>query len=140
MAGVEASVEQTEDRAALVERLRKSKETYEEHLWAAGHEAGKQWATEAAEFDELNRLSELRAQLSIHDLPRFFEDGNSAYSAGERLFFVIRPEEDGERDAARDFWKSLDIDGGTDLADKGSFAYGFFKGAIEILDSVEDEL
>ena len=62
------------------------------------------WAKKTAEAAEFERL-EWGADQEWESIPD--KSGSSAYSIGERLVFYIRPEVDGDRQAANEFWESV---------------------------------
>ena len=86
--------------------------------------AGRKWAEQHAEDAELQRLATstgLWWGLS-------FDDGTEL-STAELFFFTIRPEQDGDREAARHFWQS--VTGGTDMPEI-VFVDAFAEAAAEV--------
>jgi hypothetical protein len=92
-------------------------------IQAAGYRAGYRWAKEQA---DLQAIAERVAEL---DLGRI----NDAFTAGERLHFAIS--EDPDREAAAEFWGSLNDDEHPDEY----FVVGFADGALAAADEEYNE-
>lgn len=100
-----------------------------------GERNGRLWVTKkkpAATSEELDRLDEFhRSMADSPDWDRWFWEGpDDAYSAAERLYFVLAPDHDGDRKEARNFWEFVarpyEMDDITP-----SFVEGFVIGALE---------
>jgi hypothetical protein len=138
-----AEIVKQKGRASMSEaiaRLRASKAEHGSQLYRDGQDAGERWAKSRADFDELTLLSDLREQAQ----PRgewegcFTDDPlvSAAYSAAERFVFVIRPDEDGDRGFAYEFWSRI-VDGEMPAAE---FVFGFANAALVFFDEVRDQL
>ncbi len=123
----------------VVERLRVSKRKSDDSLFSQGYAAGEEWAKNQAEAEELERLSDFRDQCGT-DWDSVLTTGpDDAYGSGERLYFVISPEDDGDRGASCGFWESqLGLEDGS--CPKDSLVRGFVEGALEVWDEVKDQL
>jgi hypothetical protein len=115
------------------ERLNKAREAARERFYQQGAQAGREWAMHDADFDELERLSDLVNQVS----PSGFEclidrRANSAYAPAERLYFIMSPEQDGDRAVVNDFWERAAGSQFADLVNREGFLEGFVAGAVEI--------
>jgi len=126
--------------------LRASKSKSDDERYTTGKFVGTEWANDDAEAKELERLSSLHRQIFFEpslDWKTYFDDshGLSVYSAAERLYFTLHDEDDGDRDASREFWNSVLEDRviacDTNVAE---FFRGFCDGALEVWDSVKDQL
>lgn len=128
------------DMEAAIQRLRASRNEYEEMINAEGFEAGKEWAERYADFGQLKRLCEFGERLEsepVYGWEFFFgEDSNNAYCASERLVFEIEGEEP-DRNLASDFW---DAALGNEDLPEADFARAFAEGAIEFFKRVSDKL
>jgi hypothetical protein len=125
------------DMNEVIERLRASKQKFESEQFTQGHEAGQEWAKDAAEAEELIQLGKLRDRCGWRDWDGFFATGDrDAYGASERFVFAIWPERDGERAAATDFWEQL----GVEDVPSDEFVRGFAEGALSVWDQVKDQL
>jgi hypothetical protein len=127
----------------VLERLRASKRKSESADYQNGYALGKEWAEQSAEASELQRLEELHDKLV--DQPQFdwddyFNEGGSAYSTDERLYFEINPDDDSDRKAADDFWECAAGDALQKAANKSAFLKGFAEGAIDLWLTVKNEL
>ncbi len=109
------------DMGDVIERLRASKRRAEADQRADGKEAGKTWASEQAEYDELERL--MAADLiDAVDLPTFIK--------------CCDPEDNLCASEWEDFWREWV---GASSPSKTTLA-GFVEGAIEIFEAVQDKL
>ncbi len=122
------------DMDAVIARLRDSRLESAEATQADGFSAGQTWASGLATADQLQRLAEARDP--VHGW--YVGVGSSAYGAGEQVYFLIEPEDDGDRSAAEEFWKNA-LDG-DDMPDDDSFVQGFAEGACAIWYEVSDQL
>jgi hypothetical protein len=125
-----------------IERLRASRRRLNDDRFQEGFAMGQAWAKVSAEAGELERLADLRDRSSQDgwgwegnfDPP----DGASAYSAAERIAFVILAEEyDGDWGEASNFWEQQ---AGQEKHPPDEFVRGFAEGALEIWDLVKDEI
>src|SRR5262249_12612635 len=125
-----------------IERLRASKRTLDDDRFQDGFAMGQAWAKASAEAGELERLADLRDSSNQDswgwqgnfNLP----DSASAYSAAERIAFVILGEEyDGDRDEASNFWEQQ---AGQKKHPPDEFVRGFAEGALEVWDLVKDQI
>ena len=118
-------------------RLRSSKQKFENEQYTQGNEAGKEWAKDEAEAEELIRLEQWRDGCTHGEWPDcFVTDGTSAWGASENFVFRIWPEEDGNRDAAQNFWEQRGAEG----YPRDEFVRGFAEGALEIWGQVKGKL
>jgi len=122
-----------------IERLRKSNEERKQQLYNRGLESGKLWAETIAEADELIRLERLlttgRSEWDCQ-----LEGEGMAYSAAESLYFEINPENDGSRQASRDFWFANAGDGNARVIDEADFTRGFADGALQTWEEIKPSL
>jgi hypothetical protein len=104
-----------------------------------GNATGQRWVTKkGAPQEELARLDQFRSSLEdTVDWGRWFSDEpNDAYSTAERLYFVLTPDHDGDRDEAQSFWEF--VVRARDMADiTASFVEGFVEGALEAWDQTK---
>ena len=77
-----------------------------------------------ATLSQLRRLAELAQVSCPSEWDRWFTMGTDAYTAAERLFFTLNPDQEGDREAAAEFW-------GGHLADRE--VQEFAEGALEYL-------
>ena len=91
--------------------------------------AGQKWAANEATCDHLDRLNELYEQLRHEPIgwdSWFSDQPSGVHTTAERLFFVIEPEQHGDRSAAETFWEcfehAYDLD--------AEFVKAFAEGAI----------
>src|SRR5437764_662816 len=88
----------------VVERFRSAMQQAEEQDYQDGVEAGRRWAGgDPAPYREVKRLGRLRDKLG-NDWDGWFEQGDSAWSVAERLYFALYLDDDGDRNAAAGFW------------------------------------
>ncbi len=128
------------DMQDVIQRLQASKRRYQEEATQAGYDEGAKWAREQAEYDELRNLFMAPNGTSmIFSIDTFFTTGSGdAYCSAERFVFVIRPELDGDRQAARDFWGAIF----GDIADlpQDELVIGFASGALDVWGLVQSQL
>jgi hypothetical protein len=123
----------------VVQRLRASKQRIEDEQYQEGEEAGRRWAENEAEADELSRLEQCRQGAGYDWARLFYQRESQAYSADEWLFFRIRPEFEGDREEARLFWEDV-LGEDAHLTDIPSFVQGFAEGALGLWGEVKDRL
>jgi hypothetical protein len=107
----------------VVNRLRASKRTFEDHKYQEGHDAGKRWASNNAEAAELMRLAAWHHLHQPHCGPVDFTS-------------AVWPEHEGDTDIADAFWYPH----ADDRSPTGAFVRGFADGALAIWDEVKDKL
>ncbi len=128
----------TRNMQDVVARLRNSRTQRQNDETVAGRAAGQDWAKQRAEAHELERLEKLVYpsegwEVLLIDTP------NQAFSTAEIVFFAIFPDANGDRRAAECFW--TDESGFEDYRSVTTdFVRGFGEGAIELWDSVKDQL
>lgn len=132
------------DMTDVIARLRASKRKHEDHTYELGHSAGKDWARNQAEVPELQRLESLHDQYGhTHEWDLIFSsDDTSAYGVGEGFYFTIQPNDNGDRQAAEEFWQANTggDDRGRELMSDDSYVRGFAEGALAVWDEVKDQL
>ena len=111
------------DMESVVERLRASKYRLEEGAVEAGKEAGRTWAKERAEYDELDRLATLN-------------ENHSDIVGVVVLQNYIDPEEDLDEHQWARFWEENFGRGRPNDA----FARGFAEGAASVFQEVADQI
>ena len=111
------------------ERLRNSMSGALNDEQEQGKVAGRNWVLHknGASYAELHRLEE---QFRQWDDAFFQENDQDAYSVAERLVFVICPDGEGDRKAARAFWENW----ADEASVSGPFVEGFIEGAMEVWD------
>jgi hypothetical protein len=119
----------------VIERLSLSKMKGELATVTEGRRAGRKWAESRAEAIDLQRLEEARD--GQHGWG--FGVGQSAYTVGQQFYFIIGPNDDGDRQAAEAFWDSVTGDGDRDR-DSAEFVNGFALGAMSLWDEVKDKI
>jgi hypothetical protein len=124
-----AAIAAHEHRKALtmtttIERLRASKDKYLEKIQDEGVEAGRAWARDRAEFEELRNVANLHESHSSNGLDVTVNDLKKA----------MDPEDDL---SVRDFAEILGFD---DQEPSDEFAAAFAEGATDIWIDVKDEL
>ena len=67
-------------------------------------ERGFNWAKSGANNAQLSRIAKFAKEICPSDWDRWFDGGNDAFTAAERLFFVLEPSQDGDRETAAKFW------------------------------------
>lgn len=88
--------------------MRKSEE------YKRGHFQGASWATAKGNKLRAARVKKLDASLPADMGIRQWFESASAFTPAERLFFVIEPKQDGDREAAQKFWTSRSASGDVD--------------------------
>ena len=117
-------------RKTVAERLRLLKAKYEELVEVEGMKAGRKWAEQRAYGVELQRLTTCAGLWWGLN----FDDGTEL-SAGERFFFTIRPDQDGDREAALAFWTS--VTGAAEMPDS-VFVDAFAETAAEVWEQTQE--
>jgi hypothetical protein len=125
----------------VIERLRASKRKSDSEQSRDGYTAGQAWAERHAEAAELERLDSFVTciEQDSSDWDGFLDASGSAYGPGERLYFALQPDDDGNRGAARDFWEGAARAEALDSL-PGEFIRGFAEGALSVWHRVEDKL
>lgn len=110
--------------------------------YEAGKHAGRLWVTKKqppASSEELDRLDEFhRAMEGSTDWDIWFSDGGlvlSAFTTAERLYFILTPYHDGDRDEAQSFWEFVAWPHEMDDISP-SFVEGFVIGVLEVRDEM----
>ncbi len=119
----------------VIQRLRASKLDDESNVANQGREAGREWAKHNAEYVELKRLARAMANKQPNDPELFIVPEGNAYAGCEVFVFTIRPDADGDRREACEFWEFLDQDCPDD-----EFVQAFAEGVLEIWHEVSDKL
>ncbi|MHB8954171.1 MAG: hypothetical protein ACYC4U_14475 [Pirellulaceae bacterium] len=127
----------------VVARLQKSKIGSETTDFDSGCAVGMEWAAATAEYAELIALAQIQEQRisdpSCDPIVQGDEESyDNAYTVTERVFFLISPANDGDREAAWDFWTVVQGDG--DFAPSTAWLNGFIDGALIVFDAVRDKL
>lgn len=114
----------------VADRLRKLKAKWEERLEIEGMKAGRKWALRQFGTPALERLAlsaDLWWSLTCYDY--------SDRPVGELLYYTLRPEHDGDQEAALHFWDL--VTGAPELPDRG-FVCAFAETAQEIWQQSQD--
>jgi hypothetical protein len=114
-------LKKTDMEAANIERLRKSKEGALESWEAVGHEAGKRWALEAAEYDDVARVAS--------DTTEYFD--------ARSLVAIVEDDEAPSWDEVNDFlekWAGNKLPDNEDI--QSAFVEGFREGVREVYDEI----
>ena len=130
--------------AEATTRLQASREEWEmeqeRKQLEAGFDAGVKWGVKNAQYPELRNLQELRESLENEvgdDFDQYFDEcDDCCYQVSELVGSVVLQgyEAKVDRSDARDFWKSIDVEGNP----SGPWLKGFVLGATELLEVVED--
>ncbi len=126
--------------AILRERLRASKRETESAEQADGLDAGRTWATEYAEYKHLCDLAAWWDTTSEHDIDVILTTLESdVFGASHRLVCIILGNESADRHDSEEFWDTaIGEDDNRQCSDV--FVRGFAEGALEVWNSVKDEL
>lgn len=120
--------------AAAMQRLKASKATYLGQAADRGYEDGIEWASKAAEYEELSNLHSAWQTVETCET-------NDAYGAPGAFLTLIRRGDDArvDRSDINEFWENLAK--GSDDTDQYSAPYwdGFAKGSIEVFEKFEDQ-
>jgi hypothetical protein len=112
------------------QRLGASKESAERESFAAGFDAGKEWANDHAEAPQLERLADFRDR--ARDWESVFSGaGLSAFSLEERFAFELLSEEARTRGDAQDFWLDA-MPWDRPPNNDGDWLRGFAEGALDV--------
>jgi hypothetical protein len=133
-----ASRKETKTLNDVIQRLRASKQRASDDHYREGEEAGRRWAENEAEADELARLERAQGRADAWEL-LFEEAAGQSYSAGELLYFVLHPENHKDRSEASDFWECA-LGDDTTRTEDGSYVRGFAEGALALWREVKDKL
>jgi hypothetical protein len=123
----------------VIRRLRASKERIEKEQHTAGQQAGREWAADVAEADELQRLARARAR-HAGDWDEFFRDNNVGCAAPARWVCAqLNPcAEDGGA-LGDDFWQGA-LGDAERAAEDPMFVKGFCEGALSLWTEIEGQL
>jgi hypothetical protein len=119
----------------VVDRLKKSKEVYIDRMTELGHQYGREWAEDGAEYEQLMRLSEwnnLRDknnEFHYHGLHCILTQGNIETETADTFWGAVD-----------NFWEDVLREDNTSLADDSTFLEAFIEGALEVWNQVEDKL
>jgi hypothetical protein len=125
----------------VIERLRASKLDRENQFFKDGFKAGQNWAKNAAQVAELERLSDER------DFPELYGDweerwtGGGNFSSGQLLADLLLGEDDpmvAQMDTK--LMEILGVHNWEDLGRNGHFMRGFAEGALDIWNAVKDHI
>ena len=128
----------------VIQRLKVSKERMENDEYKEGEKVGRRWASRKGGARELMLLE--RFLESLDGEPSFGRDeffsgyGSSAYSTAEQLYFAIHPENNRDRDSAKDFWERALGEDDVHKAESDSFLRGFAEGAEAVWLEVRSQL
>lgn len=124
----------------VVDRLRKSKVEHVGELESQGVAAGSEWAKGTAEFAELKRLGSWweGTRHSERELYLTTIEGN-AYGSGHSLAALITGDEHLHRSEGDQFWDFVSGDG-DQRRYEDDFVRGFARGAVEVWDTVKDQI
>jgi hypothetical protein len=137
-----AAHKEKKDMNDIVARLRASKRQSEDEHYKEGFEAGREWAGDTAEAEDLQRLerwaSETRQRYPGWD--RLFTIGDGTDTPVSYL--VVKAawsEEDIDGYSYENFWEQA-LGDNTLAKDDPSFVKGFVEGALALWDEVKDQL
>jgi hypothetical protein len=148
--------------ADVIQRLRASKQRGADALFQQGYADGHRWASEQAEYDDLQRLEQFHAKRRTgRDWEKYFTEeptfdpANPLFDSpvGERLMMVVCPQlsvdESGVGDinfdfdvwcsTCKQFWKSIVGEDEFKVA-RPSYIRGFAEGALALWSAVKDKL
>lgn len=119
----------------VIERLRLSQQQQAERAASKGEIAGYEWAQKDAEAEHLRRLE----MLCCGSQDWSFGNGseNSNYSAAQLFYFIIEPDDNKDREAAREFWANT---GHETAAEDPEYVDAFARGAFKLWEEVKSEL
>jgi hypothetical protein len=127
-----ASRKGKQDMNDVIQRLRASKGRCEDKHFKEGETAGRKWAKERAEVDELERLD-------AWDWNRVF-DAECPSAAAVHFYYKLHPERGRDIRAANDFWSNQLGEYGDTLLEDPMFLKGFVNGALDVWHEVKDKL
>ena len=120
----------------VIERLRASKIQRVNVVQRLGSEAGRVWATDVAEYDELERIANINADAY------FFGQPNAPYGWSDYLAFEIlgTSQDDKDGSVSSDFWDSALGDSRDPRLESEKFLEGFIVGASDVFREVASKL
>jgi hypothetical protein len=120
----------------VIERLRASKIQRVNVVQRLGREAGRVWATNVAEYDELERT----ADIDTNDW--FVGQPSAPYGWSDRLAFAILGTTQNDRDSrvAADFWEAAVGDSRDARLASDNFLEGFIDGATDVYREVASKI
>lgn len=105
--GEVASAKKEKQMSDVIERLRATRIEINSVLAQRGRELGLAWAKDDATAQELELLAKFFDEAG-RDAERALDPGeSSAYGSGETFVFIIRPNDEKDRQAATDFWDEV---------------------------------
>ncbi len=129
-----------EQTAVLVERLRASKAATGTAERTEGFASGREWATEFAEYKELSNLSKWWETTSPADRELALTTlETDAFGAGHHLVCIILGLENSSRRDSDEFWDAA-VGEDDERRHSDDFVLGFVEGALEVWDSVRDQI
>ena len=129
--GEVAASKQRKSMKDVVDRLRASKQASDTDLRKAGQEVGREWAKDSAEAIELEQL----ARVADHIL-----HPTDPYMDGEARIVHRAIDPDEVSGNYHDFWENILGERNDIRVASRDFVCGFVEGAVEIWESVKDEL
>jgi hypothetical protein len=127
------------DMSDIVTRLRASKRQAEDTQYKAGAEAGREWAGDTAEADDLQRLERWKERCGWEWEQCFDNNPTRSCTVAELVAENVWPDEDRNVPPANEFWeRALGED--TSETDNPSFVKGFVEGALALWDEVKAQL
>lgn len=126
----------------VIERLRLSRQESDERNRELGEEAGRDWALQDAEYEELEALQDFHDDMERnpygHDWEALFA-GDADHDPAGALFAAIRSETEVDWNACNEFWVGVGgISQGRVKAPE--FFRGFAEEALEVWDEVQRRL
>lgn len=123
----EKAARKEQDMSDVINRLKASKAKSQNRERTAGIAAGREWAKNHAEAEELQRLEDQRD----HNNDWYFGEGTSSYTDADYFVMIVRnlePENFHDSDSS-DFWENHAEEGQSANSD---FVHGFALGAMEV--------
>jgi hypothetical protein len=120
----------------VLERLRSSIRRYKNEDYKRGDEAGRSWAKQHAEVQELENLASFHPKTQMHFWSWGPEDRDDADSAARQVLAAMRPEGRSDRQASKAFWQEV-------LGKEhpqGALLEGFVEGVLAFWNEVKDKL
>lgn len=124
----------------VLARLKASKMKANAQEYNEGFELGKAWASDYAEFEELQRIAinKSKSHGTSYWEDSFTETENESYTVAERFYAVVAGE---DRPHCRDVHEFYENNGVTDEQKSiGKFIHGFAEGALEVYEEVKDKI
>lgn len=107
---------------------------------AEGLDAGREWATTYAEYEELRNLSNWWETNSESDRELILTtDETDAFGASHAVACIILGNENADRHDCEEFWDAA-IGDDDDRRYSDVFVRSFVEGALEVWDSVKDQI